>query len=320
MFAAHAAESASLPSLDFAGRLGCGSQAKVYRSQLPGVGAVAVKAFSGVDACSRALGHRESRWLGWLDHPGVPSLYAMYLRDGAPTLVMELFDGVSLHALRQRNHRHPADLPCWLLAHVGRGVSQVLHHCWTHQPEESAAPLRLVHGDLKPGNLMLCNDGRVGVIDFGVATSAHEPVAVRTGAGGTLGYFSPQRMLGAAPTPADDVYALGVALLSTALGGARVGAHPDPQRHERGLKRLLGGLPRAYSSLGPVLQATLCHDPEQRPEPLDLQALLGPFCPPDSLRTWSVRRLVRSEKSRSWHGGQVAWGSAPTVRLQSTAA
>ncbi len=300
--------------------LGRGSQAVVYRARLAGHGAVAVKVFSSAAACSRSLALRESQFLRLLDHPGVPMLYGASLKGREPFLAMELFEGVSLHALRRRNRSKAGHLPWWLLAHVALGAAKVLDHCWNHRPSGHTTPLRLVHGDLKPGNLMVRSDGQVGLIDFGVATSVHEPASVRTSAGGTVGYFSPQHMLGAAPTPADDRYALGATLLSTALGGTRVASHPDPNQHDARITKLLEILPAAYGPLRAVLSALLCYAPEDRPGAAELRRCLEPLLPPASLRRWSVSRLVQTECWQAMHAERTAQHDLPTVPMQGAAA
>lgn len=320
MSAAEVTERRPLPIPSCEECLGRGSQAAVYRARLADHGAVAVKVFASAAACSRSLALRESQFLRWLDHPGVPTLYGASLEEPVPFLAMELFEGVSLHALRRRNRGNGGELPWWLLAHIALGAAEVLDHCWNHQPPGHPAPLRLVHGDLKPGNLMVCSNGQVGLIDFGVATSAHEPLSVRTGAGGTVGYFSPQRMLGAAPTPADDRYALGAALLSTALGGTRVASHPDPEQHEARINRLLDALPAVYAPLRPVLSALLCYAPAARPGAGGLRRCLAPLLPPASLRRWSVGRRVRSECREAAHAGRPAQHGLPTVPMAGAAA
>ena len=230
-----------------------------------------------------------------------------------PFLAMEPFEGVSLHALRRRNRGSGGTFlgGCWPTSRWrGRGVGLLLNTAFW-------APSALCT-ETSSGNLMVRSDGQVGLIDFGVATRPTSP-SVRTAAGGTVGYFSPQRMLGAAPTPADDRYALGAALLSTALGGTRVASHPDPEQYEARINRL-DALPAVYAPLRPVLSALLCYAPEARPGAAGLRRDLKPLLPPASLRRWSVGRLVRSECREAAHAGRPAQHGLPTVPMAGAAA
>ena len=251
--------------------------------------------------------------LATIDHPSVPRLVDAEPGGARPAVVMELVDGASLHTLRHRSLLSSGGLPSWLIAHVAREVASVLMHCATHRPLGHSAPLRLVHGDLKPSNLMLCPDGRVVVIDFGVAVSEDAGVEARRTQGGTVRYLSPQRLMGAPAAAADDLYSLGATMLSLALGGSPVAGHRDPARHADRVDWLLERLSPDHVSLRPVLRGLLSHDPLQRPSPSDLRRLLLPVCLPQARLVPAIDRVLALQGSATVEEVSQAWRDLPTV-------
>jgi serine/threonine protein kinase len=140
-----------------------------------------------------------------LDDPGVVGIFdAGALPDGAPYLVMQFVDGVSLRAEVRpggMDFKRAADI----IHQVGRTIA-VAH------------VEGVIHRDLKPENIMLrvsaAGEIQVKVIDFGIAKVKNSVVAPSTitgaGVAGTIGYMSPEQLDARKVTPASDVYALGV--------------------------------------------------------------------------------------------------------------
>jgi hypothetical protein len=145
---------------------------------------------------------RESRITARLEHPGVPAVYDCGTRGDDLYLVMQLIDGCSIADLLAEIDRVPVP---WAAA-IAAQVCAVLAVAHAHS---------LVHRDLKPSNLMLCPDGAVKVLDFGVA-AALSPTATRitkTGiAVGTPEYMAPEQALAGTTSPQSDLYSLGVVL------------------------------------------------------------------------------------------------------------
>ena len=266
----------------------------MYRTRLPEHGCVAVKVFEDAGPQGREQARREASWLHLLEHPGIPFCHGSSVDGDVASITMELVDGVSLQVLGRHGRGHTEPLPCVLLAHVGAEVASVLEHCGTHSPAGHRQPLRLIHGDLKPSNLMLRADGSVVVLDFGVAVSANESDAVRRAQGGTVRYLSLQRLMGEPATLADDLYALGATLISLALGGAPVRAHVDPIRHAEHVDWMLDSLPAGCAPLEPLLRSLLSHDPTLRPGAREVEAALRPLCVPAADLARTVARLVRT--------------------------
>ncbi|HEY0696725.1 MAG TPA: serine/threonine-protein kinase, partial [Micromonospora sp.] len=146
---------------------------------------------------------RESRITARLEHPGVPAVYDVGVDDGRPFLVMQRIRGISVADLVAEQ----GALPIGWSAAIGAQVCAVL---------VAAHRASLVHRDLKPSNLMLEPDGRVKVLDFGLAvapTLADFSRITHTGQPlGTPAYMAPEQVEANLSSPATDLYALGCTL------------------------------------------------------------------------------------------------------------
>jgi serine/threonine protein kinase/tetratricopeptide (TPR) repeat protein len=159
---------------------------------------------------------REARTVASLNHPHIVTIHSVEqdTETGAHFLTMELVEGASL------DRQLPAD---------GMPVAKLLDLAWALADALAAAHDRgIVHRDLKPGNVMLTADGRVKVLDFGLA-KVNEPEAsaesaetiARTGEGvvmGTVPYMSPEQVEGRGVDARSDVFSLGVVLHEAATG------------------------------------------------------------------------------------------------------
>jgi tRNA A-37 threonylcarbamoyl transferase component Bud32 len=137
----------------------------------------------------------EARATASFNHPHIVTLYAVGEYEGRPYLALEYVDGESLRAL---------------LAAGPLPVYEALSCCLAVADAIAEAHRRgLVHADLKPDNIVVASDGRVRVVDFGLARLAR---GATDAASGTPAYMAPERWRGAPPTGAIDVWALGVTL------------------------------------------------------------------------------------------------------------
>jgi serine/threonine protein kinase len=129
---------------------------------------------------------------------GIVEIYDYGQADGMAFLVMQYVDGESLHELLSRAGALPPAQVMSLVAQAGRAL-QVAHE------------RGIVHRDVKPGNLLIRNDGRLLLTDFGIARMVASDRVTESGVIiGTAAYLSPEQVSGAPTTPATDVYALGV--------------------------------------------------------------------------------------------------------------
>ena len=143
-----------------------------------------------------------------LRHPNIVACLDTGTDDGQPYLVMDLVEGEDLAARLKRGGRLAP-------AHAGRIALDVARAL-------GVAHVRgIVHRDVKPGNILLTEDDRAMVTDFGIARLAADAEAAKPGTTlGSVHYFSPEQARGATTTPASDVYGLGLVLYE-ALTGSR---------------------------------------------------------------------------------------------------
>ena len=148
-----------------------------------------------------------------LDHPNLAKvLDGGITQDGIPYFVMELIDGQPLDAYCRAH-----ELPLPQRLELFRTVCQVVHYA--HQKG-------VVHRDLKPGNILVTRDGRVKLVDFGIARRAadsatsrpHEPPTGTAQRAMTLDHASPEQVKGERVTAASDVFSLGVVLYGLLTG------------------------------------------------------------------------------------------------------
>jgi len=193
--------------------LGAGGMGEVYRARDPRLGReVAIKVLPESMATDRERLRRfekEVRAAGALNHPHVLTVYDVGIHHGAPYVVMELLEGETLREVIV--HRTPA-------------VQQVL--TWGMQVAQGLAAAHrkeIVHRDLKPENLFLTTDGRMKILDFGLAKlesraeaqSGAPTVSNITGPGvrlGTLAYMSPEQACAEGVDQRSDIFSFGVVL------------------------------------------------------------------------------------------------------------
>src|SRR6202142_1325159 len=149
----------------------------------------------------------EARAAGNLSHPNIVTVYDFGNDNGQLFIVMELVPGTDLKSLLRQRGRFTVDecIPLMIQACAGIG--------YAHRAG-------LVHCDVKPHNMLVTPDNRLKVTDFGIARAmAGISIGERTNViWGSPQYFSPEQAAGESPTPASDVYSLGVVLYEMLTG------------------------------------------------------------------------------------------------------
>jgi Tol biopolymer transport system component len=202
--------------------LGAGGMGEVYRARDTRLGRdVALKILPDSfdhDASRLRRFEQETQAVAALNHPNILAIYDVGEHNSAPFLVSELLEGESLRAVLNRG-----PLPQRKVIEYAVQVSNGL---------AAAHDKGIVHRDLKPENLFVCRDGRVKILDFGLAKlaakAAVEPdgatmTSSQTAAGvvmGTASYMAPEQVRGEPVDPRTDMFAFG-AVLFEMLSGKR---------------------------------------------------------------------------------------------------
>ena len=243
--------------------LGRGGTAEVWKAEDDALGrSVALKLVTVQTDESSARAGEEARLLARLSHPSIVPVYdAGTDEQGRPWVVMELVEGETLSDTIGRG-----PIPSDRTASIGSSVAQAL--AYVHDQG-------LVHRDVKPGNVLIGDDGRVRLTDFGIARLVDAARVTSTGMMvGTASYLAPEQVAGEPVGPPADVYALGLVLLEC-LTGQREYAGSTVEVALARLHRqpeVPSTLPHGWPGL---LRAMTAREPENRPTPAQVAEELG---------------------------------------------
>ncbi len=188
--------------------LGVGATSRVVRGFDPMIGRpVAVKIFPSDLAQGEARDRflREARVVGQLSHPNVITLHDMGIEESTqtPYLVMEYVEGMPLDRVLEKGTL-PFPRACAWVAHAAEGL-------------DAAHRRGVIHGDVKPANILITADGKVKLTDFGMARvakrdSGDSPLL------GTPAYWCPEQIMGRPQDARSDIFSLGVVLYEMVTG------------------------------------------------------------------------------------------------------
>jgi eukaryotic-like serine/threonine-protein kinase len=272
------------------GQIGAGGMGEVYRARDPRLGReVAIKvlpASFSQDADRLRRFEQEAKAAGVLNHPNITAVYDIGTSstDGAPYVVQELLEGETLRAVLAGGRiaqRKAIDY-----------ATQVAHGL------AAAHEKGIVHRDLKPENLFVTRDGRVKILDFGLAKLTQAEGAVSSATNlptetkgtepgvvlGTLGYMSPEQVRGKPADARSDIFSFG-AILYEMLSGKRA-FHGDSAADTMSaiLREDPPDLSVTNQSISPALERVVRHCIEKNPEQrfhsahdlaFDIEALSG---------------------------------------------
>jgi serine/threonine-protein kinase len=199
---------------EITGLIGAGGMGEVYRGRDVELERdVAIKVLSvKLESDNRGIERfqREARAVAQMSHPNILEIYDFGESDGTHFAVMELLEGQSL-----RDRLNGSGLTTRKAIEIAKNIAGGL---------SAAHGCGIVHRDIKPENIFLTSDGRVKILDFGIAHLAPSPhggkeldetaETVTSGQGmvGTIGYLSPEQIRGESVTAATDVFSLGCVL------------------------------------------------------------------------------------------------------------
>jgi non-specific serine/threonine protein kinase len=211
---------------------------------------------------------REARILARLEHSGAPVLYDFGTFERRLFQVMQFIEGVTVADLL--GEHGPLPVP-WAAAITAQACAVL----------SAAHSLSICHRDLKPTNLMLCPDGSVKVLDFGLAMLREADVAQFTRTGqilGTPAYMAPEQIQRGAAGPRSDLYAVGC-LLHEMLTGRQLFTGPTAYAvFDKQVKLRPPGVPGVPVELNQLLAQLLEKDPGSRPaDANELYQRIAPF-------------------------------------------
>ena len=190
--------------------LGEGGMGVVYKAYDPALSRhVAIKIIR-TDVVSHAADllrvQQEAQLAGQLSHPNIVTLYDVSYQETRACIVMEYLEGRTLADLLRRETRLPATLIVSIIEQVADGLDFAHHH-------------GIVHRDLKPSNIMILDDDRVKITDFGLAKLVHGSTLTRPGhLIGTPSYMSPEQATGKDVSPRSDQFTLAIVAYRMLIG------------------------------------------------------------------------------------------------------
>ena len=245
--------------------LGAGGMGEVYRARDPRLGReVAIKVLSTATPLSTAQLRRfelEARAAGALNHPNVLGVHDVGDHDGAPYLVLELLEGETLRQRLRAGALPPRKTLDYALQ-IARGLG-------------AAHERGIVHRDLKPENLFLTRDGRLKILDFGLAKLTHPSDGSQsrsyhgTSPGtvmGTVGYMAPEQVRAEPADHRADLFAFGAILYEMLTGTRAFAADSAVETLNAILKEEPPPLSATTKALPPALERIVRHCLEKNPE------------------------------------------------------
>src|SRR5208283_1910876 len=210
----------TIGSYEILAPLGAGGMGEVYRARDASLRRdVAIKLIPATfsqDSDRLRRFTQEAQSTAALNHPNIVSIYQIGDHQGGPYIVSELLEGQSLRQVVQAG-----PLPARRAINYGVQIARGL---------AAANSKGIIHRDLKPENIFVTRDGRVKILDFGLAKLTEQApldpgnsptLTVGTGAGlivGTAGYMSPEQVRGESVDPRSDIFSFGVVLYEMLTG------------------------------------------------------------------------------------------------------
>jgi len=235
--------------------LGRGGMGHVYLARDTVLGrAVALKIVVG------SLLH-EARVIAQLNHPNIVQLHDSGPHRGGIYLALEYVDGTTL-----RDRMQPGGIGSDEALRYALAIADALAH---------AHAAGIYHCDLKPSNVMVGRDGRIRVLDFGIARMAHDAGGARSG---TEAWMAPEQRAGAAVTDRVDSWALAIVLAQLLTGGHPLGDSAARRREAALDPSQVAGAYLARQSIAPAITAlitrALRRDPHARPSAVEWKRAL----------------------------------------------
>jgi eukaryotic-like serine/threonine-protein kinase len=299
-------------SYEIVAPIGAGGMGEVYQAHDTKLGRdVAIKVLPEAfahDAERLSRFQREAKMLAALNHPNIATIYGLEQSGGASYLVMELVSGETLADRIRRDGAIPIDEALG----IARQIAEAL---------EAAHEKNIIHRDLKPANVKVTPEGKVKVLDFGLAKAFEGDAASENMSNsptlsmaatmqgvilGTAGYMSPEQARGKRVDKRADIWAYGVVLYEL-LTGKRLFEGEDAGHTLAAVIMQKPDLSAAPAQVLPLLQRCLEKDPKKRLRDIGDVELLLAEAPAASAQSPSRLGNVAAN--------QIAWGIAALMAV-----
>ncbi len=169
----------------------------------------------------------EARITIGLDHPNIVKLFDFGQSDGTYFMAIEYVDGTDLASLMRTHFQRERPMPPEVAVYLARELSSGLFHAHTLK-DHKGQPLKIVHRDVSPQNVLLSSSGDVKLADFGIAAARHKLTLTSPGTVlGKAAYMAPEQAMGQPIDFRVDIWATGV-ILHEMLCGERLFADDSP--------------------------------------------------------------------------------------------
>lgn len=261
-------------------RLGSGGMGAVYKAldcrlnNMP----VAIKEVSHKfwkQESNETPGSHEAATLAKLDHPAFPGVIDYFCENNRHYLVMKYIEGENLKQIVSRKGRiGESEVIEWALQ-----LCDILEYLHSQKPA-------IIFRDLKPSNIMVTPEGKIRLIDFGIARHIDEQLLMETMILGSPGFASPEQVKGLACDARSDIYALG-ATLKYLLTGKNLREFRDSQVSDS------EELPQVSPLMEALLNRMLRENPEQRPQSVnEVKVILTGIKNPNQDKTQTLTGLT----------------------------
>ncbi len=210
----------------------------------------------------------EARLAAQLSHPNVVQIFDVGEADGDLYMAMELVDGRDLRDLIDEARPSPPHL----VAHLGVEIARALGYLHTAH-DLRGRPMKIVHRDVSPQNVLVDRSGRVVLIDFGVALAGEgELQKRRRKVAGNLAFMSPEQCYGEPLDGRSDLFSLGVVLWELLAGNPLFRRHTAKETREALIEGVIPPLPNVPAPLDALVRRLLRPDREARPASAEVVA------------------------------------------------
>ncbi len=233
-----------------------------------------------------------------LHHASIPRVYEVTAIRGRIAIVMEWMEGLDLKSLVQGMRKMKQRIPLKVTLSLVSDIAETLDVIYNQSPSPGKAPVRVLHGNLKPSNITLDLHGKVSLLDFGLnrADLGGRESSTREMQFDSMEYMAPERLFFEPQASASDIYSLSITMFEMLAGKPLGKAPPSEEKHqvrvERYCQHLLRPMPlgiEVKEELSNLMISGLSYDANQRPNAHEF-----------SLRSRRLSTTVEGVQSNQW--------------------